>query len=102
MTIKKASVKLVKADKHTRSTEDRIYPGYDKIKSELERWDYLVRRCENFHSEFNRIRYMQDPNMAMCREKAWDIQLRVKHEHDRIKANIDDMNDYIHKQTTKR
>ena len=106
MVIKKSNSKLQKIDPkkdvQKRSVEDRIFPGYDGNKLELEKWAYLLKRAENFHQEFNKIKYMQDPNMAMCREKAWDIQLRVKHEHDRVQQNIYSMNEIIVKQTTKK
>ncbi len=103
MTIQKSSSKLVKKDKlQKRSTEDRIYPGYDGAKLNLDKQEYLLKKTISFHDEFQKLKYIQDPNMSMCREKAWDIHLRVNHEYERLKRIIDEMNEVILKQTTKR
>ncbi len=103
MTITKASDKLTKKnDKSGRSVEDRVFPGFDGAKKQLDEWNYLLKKTKSFHDEFQKLKYMQDPNMAMCREKAWDIHLRVENEQRRLQRNIDEMTEFIVKQTTKR
>ena len=74
-----------------RSSEDKRYPGYDGIKHQRDKMRFLMTESKRLHDELSSLKYVQDENMRECKEKQWDIYLRLKFEVERLDHNLAEM-----------